>query len=106
MWSALTATATRERSTRSRSPPSKTPTGLQAESDNVYAATTASGAASLQTSGSGSAGTIEGGELEESTVDTSTEFSKMIAAQQAYSAAAQVMSTVNSMFQTLMEDVR
>lgn len=80
--------------------------GLQAESDNVYAATTASGAASLQTSGSGSAGTIEGGELEESTVDTSTEFSKMIAAQQAYSAAAQVMSTVNSMFQTLMEDVR
>ena len=82
------------------------PDGLQAESDNVYAATTASGGAALQTSGSGSAGTIEGGELEESTVDTSNEFSKMIAAQQAYSAAAQVMSTVNSMFQTLMEDVR
>lgn len=80
--------------------------GLQAESDNVYAATTASGSASLQTSGSGGAGTVEGGELEESTVDTSSEFSKMIAAQQAYSAAAQVMSTVNSMFQTLMEDVR
>jgi flagellar hook protein FlgE len=80
--------------------------GLAAESGNVYAATTASGSASFQTSDSGGAGTVEGGELESSTTDTSTEFSKMIAAQQAYSAAAQVMSTVNSMFETLMTDLR
>lgn len=80
--------------------------GLSAQSGDAYAATQASGAATFQTSGSGSAGTIEGGELESSTTDTSTEFSKMIAAQQAYSAAAQVMSTVNSMFTTLMEDIR
>ncbi len=80
--------------------------GLAAESGDVYAATTTSGTASFQTSGTGGAGTVEGGELESSTTDTSAEFSKMIAAQQAYSAAAPVMSTVNSMFQTLMNDVR
>lgn len=80
--------------------------GLSAQSGNVYAATQNSGTATFQASGTGGAGTVEGGELESSTTDTSTEFSKMIAAQQAYSAAAQVMSTVNSMYQTLMEDVR
>jgi flagellar hook protein FlgE len=80
--------------------------GLSAQSDNVYAQTEASGTATYQLSGEGAAGTVEGGELESSTTDTSEEFSTMISAQQAYSAAAQVMSTVNSMFQTLITDLR
>lgn len=82
------------------------PDGLSAESGDVYAATQASGAATYEISGTGGAGTIEGGELESSTTDTSTEFARMIAAQQAYSAAAQMMSTVNTMYETLMQDVR
>ncbi len=80
--------------------------GLAAQSGDVYGATQASGTATLQVSGAGGAGTVEGGELESSTTDTSEEFSKMISAQQAYSAAAQVMTTVNSMFQTLITDLR
>jgi flagellar hook protein FlgE len=82
------------------------PDGLSSQSGDVYAETQASGTATLQASGVGAAGTVEGGELESSTTDTSEEFSTMISAQQAYSAAAQVMSTVNSMFQTLISDLR
>lgn len=80
--------------------------GLSAQSGNDYAATLASGTATFQVSGGGAAGTVEGGELESSTTNTSQEFSTMISAQQAYSAAAQVMTTVNSMFQTLITDLR
>ena len=80
--------------------------GLAAQSGNLYTATEASGTYSLQTAGTSGSGTIEGSSLEESTVDTSTEFSKMITAQQAYSAASQVISTANSMYSTLLQAVR
>ena len=60
----------------------------------------------LQTSGSNGAGTIYGSELESSTTDTSGQFSNMISAQQAYSAASQVITTVNKMYDTLMSAMR
>jgi flagellar hook protein FlgE len=82
------------------------PDGLQVGSDGMYAQTDSSGAADLHLSGEGGAGTVEGSTLEASTTDTSQEFSTMMSAQQAYSAAAQVMSTVNQMFQTLISDVK
>ena len=47
-----------------------------------------------------------GGELESSTTDTSGQFSNMISAQQAYSAASQVITTVNKMFDTLISSMR
>jgi flagellar hook protein FlgE len=82
------------------------PNGLSAASDGLYSATVASGNAALQASGENGAGTIYGSELESSTTDTSTQFSSMISAQQAYSAASQVISTVNKMYDTLISAMR
>ncbi len=82
------------------------PDQLSAHSDGMYTSTVASGNASLQTSGSNGAGTIYGSELESSTTDTSGQFSNMISAQQAYSAASQVITTVNKMYDTLMSAMR
>jgi flagellar hook protein FlgE len=82
------------------------PNGLSAHSDGMYSSTPNSGNATLQTSGSNGAGTIYGSELESSTTDTSGQFSNMISAQQAYSAASQVITTVNKMFDTLISAMR
>ncbi|VIO76429.1 Flagellar hook protein FlgE [Bradyrhizobium ivorense] len=82
------------------------PNGLRASSDGIYSAAVDSGNATLQTSGSNGAGTIYGSELESSTTDTSGQFSNMISAQQAYSAASQVITTVNKMFDTLISAMR
>ncbi|WP_337996892.1 flagellar hook protein FlgE [Oleispirillum naphthae] len=76
--------------------------GLEAESGTVYAASIYSGEANLVEADSGSAGAIESGELESSTVDTATEFSSLIVAQQAYSAASEIISTVSDMYDELM----
>jgi flagellar hook protein FlgE len=82
------------------------PDALQAQSDGLYTATVASGNAVVQTSGTNGAGTIFGSELESSTTDTNTEFSSMISAQQAYSAASQVITAVDKMFDTLISSMR
>jgi len=79
---------------------------LTADADGLYKATAASGTAVLQASGTNGAGTIYGGELESSTTDTNTEFSSMISAQQAYSAASQVITAVNKMYDTLISAMR
>ncbi|WP_407151297.1 flagellar hook protein FlgE [Bradyrhizobium sp. ORS 86] len=81
------------------------PNGLTAGSNGMYSSTVDSGNATLQTSGTNGAGTIYGSELESSTTDTSGQFSNMISAQQAYSAASQVITTVNKMFDTLISAV-
>jgi flagellar hook protein FlgE len=82
------------------------PNGLVAHSNGMYTSTADSGDAQLQTSGEGDAGTVYGGELEASTTDTTGQFSNMISAQQAYSAASQVVTTVNKMFDTLISAMR
>lgn len=84
----------------------KDPDGLSVNSYGIYSATAASGDASVQTSGSNGAGKIYGSELESSTTDTSSQFASMISAQQAYSAASQVITTVNKMFDTLISAMR
>ncbi len=80
--------------------------GLEAVSNNVYEQTSACGDPILSSAGSNGTGTIEGGDLENSTVDTSTQFSNMIVCQQAYSAAAQVISSDKTMFSALLDVVR
>ena len=72
----------------------------------MYSATASSGTAALQESGTNGAGTVYGSELESSTTDTNEQFSSMISAQQAYSAASQVITAVNKMFDTLISAVR
>lgn len=82
------------------------PDQLQAQTGGMYAATQAAGTAVVQASGTNGAGTIYGSELESSTTDTNEQFSSMISAQQAYSAASQVISAVNKMFDTLISSMR
>ena len=82
------------------------PDQLAAQSGGLYAATVASGSAVVQASGANGAGTIYGSKLEASTTDTNSEFSSMISAQQAYSAASQVITAANKMFDTLISSMR
>lgn len=79
--------------------------GLTAYSDTVFKESNTSGTYVLKTPGDGGTGTISDYSLETSTVDTTTQFSKMIVAQQAYSAAAQVVSTTSDMYDTLISAV-
>ncbi|WP_044562871.1 flagellar hook protein FlgE [Azospirillum sp. B4] len=80
--------------------------GLTAVSGQTYAQSTASGSYTLKEAGSDGAGTIESSSLESSNVDVSDELSRMIYAQQAYSAAAKVVSTAQDMMDTLMQAKR
>lgn len=82
------------------------PDGLAAVGGAVYAQDTASGALSLNNPGVGGAGDLQASALEGSTTDIASEFNKMIVAQQAYSAASQVVTTVKSMFDTLTSAMR
>lgn len=80
--------------------------GLKQISGTVYESTASSGLLKISMPGEGGSGQLFTSALEGSTTDTSTEFNKMIIAQQAYSAASQVVSTVNTMFDTLLQAVR
>jgi len=77
--------------------------GLSALSGGVYEETLLSGSAQY---GSSSAGTIVSDALESSTVNTTTEMTNMIVAQQAYSSASQVISTDKKMFDSLISVIQ
>ena len=76
---------------------------LQRQNGQAYTPTINSGVALAQTAGSGSAGSLVVGSLEGSNVDIATEFTKLIVAQQAYSANAKVVSTANTLLQTTLD---
>ncbi len=76
--------------------------GLESHSGTVWSSTSYSGDANLVDATTGSAGGIISGGLESSTVDTADEFSKLIVAQQAYSAASEIISSVSDMYDELM----
>jgi flagellar hook protein FlgE len=82
------------------------PSGLTSVSGAIYAQNQAAGNVGLQMPSEGGAGKIEASALEGSTTDIASEFNKMIVAQQAYSAASQVVTTVKSMFDTLSQALR
>jgi len=82
------------------------PDGLTAENGAAYQASQASGDFSLKTAGTGGAGTLSSSTLESSTVDLSTEFTKLIIAQQAYDASSKVISTANQMTQALLQVIQ
>lgn len=81
------------------------PDGLAAQSNGLYQDTADAGSPVIQASSTGAAGKIFGSELENSATNTNQEFSSMMAAQQAYSANAQVITAVNKMFDTLISAV-
>ncbi len=80
--------------------------GLENMGSGVYGQTSASGDFTLHEAGEDGVATITASALESSTVDTSDEFTRMIQAQQAYSAASQVISTTKDMFDDLISAVR
>lgn len=67
--------------------------GLVRTGNNDYQATPGSGTASVGIAGTGGRGTITDESVEASNVDVAAEFSKMIVAQQAYSANAKTITT-------------
>jgi flagellar hook protein FlgE len=77
------------------------PDYLQSVTGNAWQASAGSGPFLLQDAGTNSAGNIQSGALESSTVDLAGEFSNMIITQQAYSAAARVITTGDQMLQVL-----
>ena len=82
------------------------PNGLTLVSGTTYDENTKAGQVHLNLPGEGGAGTLVASALEGSTTDIASEFNKMIIAQQAYSAASQVVSAAGDMFDTLMQSVR
>jgi len=80
--------------------------GLAPLNQGVYQQSTLSGTYTLNAAGTNGAGTITGEALESSNVNTSTEFSNMITAQQAYSAASQVIGTDKQMWTSLIQVVQ
>ncbi|MCW0235082.1 MAG: flagellar hook basal-body protein [Ferrovibrio sp.] len=83
------------------------PDKLDRVDGNAFIATTDSGAAVYGNPMAGTnragIGTIVGGALEQSTVDTANQMTKLIVAQQAYSMNSQVIQTANAMMSTVMD---
>jgi flagellar hook protein FlgE len=73
--------------------------GLAAMGSSEYAATSASGNASVGVAGSGGRGTIEGSSLEGSNVNISAEFSDLIVAQRAFEASSKAVTTFDTVTQ-------
>jgi flagellar hook protein FlgE len=77
------------------------PNGLNAVSGTAYQSSPNSGVATLNAATTGGTGSIDSSELESSTVDINQEFSNLITTQNAYSAAARIVTTADNMLQTL-----
>jgi flagellar hook protein FlgE len=73
--------------------------GLARTGGNNFSATLASGQATVGVAGTGGRGTMEGGALEDSNVDISSEFSNLIVAQSAYEANAKSVTTFDTVTQ-------
>ena len=75
---------------------------LNPVSSTMFTQTPAAGTLQIMTANQAGA-SIEGGDLETSTVDLSTEFSNMILAQKAYSMNSQTLQTADKMLQTVRD---
>jgi flagellar hook protein FlgE len=75
------------------------PDSLQRQNGQSYTATIASGSALAEPVNTNGVGSLVVSSLESSNVDIATEFSKLIIAQQAYSANTKVVTTANDMLQ-------
>jgi flagellar hook protein FlgE len=80
--------------------------GLARVGGNNFSATLASGPATVGVAGTGGRGTMEGGALEDSNVDISSEFSNLIVAQSAYEANAKSVTTFNTVTQATINMIQ
>ena len=79
------------------------PDELQRQNGQAFTATQSSGQAVAQQAGSNGAGSLVIGSVEQSNVDMASELSKLIVAQQAYSANAKVVTSANQLLQTTID---
>ena len=77
------------------------PAGLQANGNNLFSETAASGAALQSNPGLDGTGTLLQGSLESSNVDSVTEITNLISAQRAYEMNTKVLTAVDQMLQSL-----
>jgi flagellar hook protein FlgE len=82
------------------------PSSLQSEDGQAYLATKQSGDPRVNQVGNNGAGNLVTSSLESSNVDIATEFTKLIVAQQAYSANTKMVTTANDMLQATVDMVR
>jgi flagellar basal-body rod protein FlgG len=80
--------------------------GLQANGDNLFVSTPASGTPQDGTPGINGAGTLLQGSLEQSNVSAVTEISNLIAAQRAYEMNSKVITAADEMLQTTSQLMR
>jgi flagellar hook protein FlgE len=80
--------------------------GLQRIGDSDFAETANSGLAQVGTAGTGRFGSMVAGSLEQSNVSIATEFTKMIAAQNAYQANSKSITTASEDLQTVIGLIR
>ncbi len=78
------------------------PQGLQQAGDNAWLETFAAGDPVFGVAGSGDLGTVQSGGLESSNVDIAEQLVKLITAQRNFQANAQVISTADSITQTVI----
>lgn len=79
------------------------PNGLQPITGNVYAETNESGDLILREAGTGGAGDIVSGALEQSNVDLAQELTDLIVAQRAYQSNTRVISTSDELLEQLTQ---
>lgn len=79
--------------------------GLSRRGDNLFAETLASNQATIGAPGSGGRGLISGGYLEQSNVNITNEFVKLIEAQRGFQANSKVINNLNETFQALLQVV-
>ncbi len=80
--------------------------GLQANGDNLFSATPASGQPQDGVAATNGAGTLLQGSLEQSNVSAVTEISNLIAAQRAYEMNSKVITAADEMLQTTSQLMR
>jgi flagellar basal-body rod protein FlgG len=80
--------------------------GLQANGDNLFSATPASGTPQDGIPATNGSGTLLQGSLEQSNVEAVTEISNLIAAQRAYEMNSKVITAADEMLQTTSQLMR
>jgi flagellar hook protein FlgE len=76
--------------------------GLALQGNNTWATTLSSGTANVGTANTGGRGTTLGSNLESSNVDVATEFTKLIINQNGYEANSRVITTADTLLQTVI----
>lgn len=79
------------------------PNGLQRQNGQAFTASADSGAPLAESAGTNGAGTLVTESVESSNVDIATEFTKLIVAQQAYSANTKMVTTASQMLQQTID---